>query len=392
MRKSFIKHQKMKKLKLIFIAVLLLFISFNIVQAQDITYAFANVQNTNDGVHDYYEVDVLLSSTTDFKLGTGQIYLNYNTAAFGTNVFANNNITFSNDFSSGYLLGEFQGFTNYYSTISNDNTTSRVSFAWIQEVSEGALSTDITSTTALLFHVKIKYVDINQDPNVCFESGASFVNLTYTACGPSSAALANCNGHPGSQIFTDNFDCVGAVLPVELLYFTGKAQDEDVLLEWKTASEINNSHFEVERSTNGLEFSTIGTVEGSGTTVEQQYYDFLDKNPAIGKNYYRLRQVDFDGSFEYTNVIMIEFNKEGVVATSVQVSAFPNPTIDILNIKTKNLDIQGYQIFNSLGQLIMEQQSLDSDNLHQINVKTLASGTYFIQLSGSDEHITFTKG
>ncbi|MFK7951103.1 MAG: T9SS type A sorting domain-containing protein [Saprospiraceae bacterium] len=386
----------MKKLKLRLIAVLLLFISFNIVQAQDITYIFANVQNTNDGVHDYYEVDILLSSTTDFKLGIGQIYLNYNTAAFGANVFANSNITFSYDYASGYLIGEDAvgpfGTVEYYSKIPNDNTSNRVSFSWVQEVSEGGLTNSITSTPTALFHVKIKYTDVTQDPDVCFESGSTFEDLTYTACGPSSGGLADCNSHPGSQIFTDNFDCVGAVLPVEVLYFTGKAQDEDVLLEWETASEINNSHFEVERSTNGLEFSTIGIVEGSGTTVEQQYYDFLDKNPVIGKNYYRLRQVDFNGDFEYTNVIVIEFDKEGVVTTSVQVSAFPNPTIDVLNIKTKNLDIQGYQIFNSLGQLMMEQQSLGSDNLHQINVKNLASGTYFIQLSGSDEHITFTKG
>jgi len=387
---TLLKSKKMKINSLI--AIIILLISTNYVQAQNITYTFANAENTNDGANDYYEIDVLLESDSDFKLGTGQVYFSYNTAAFGTNISANTNVTYSYDYASNYLLGEFSGFTNYYTFSENDNTTSQASFAWIQGVSEGAITNSITSTASKLFHIKIKYVDINELPNVCFLSAAPFDDVTFTACGPSSASLADCGTYPGVQITTDNFDCTAAVLPVELLYFTGEAQEEDVLLSWETASEINNSHFEVERSTNGIEFAQIGTVEGSGTTIEQQYYEFLDESPVIGKNYYRLKQMDFDGNFEYTNIVVVEFDKEGSLITSTQISLFPNPTINIINLKTENLTIEGFQIYNAIGQLVMEKHSLNSGNVHQIDVDDLPSGTYYIQINGSTERLKFMKG
>lgn len=388
----------MKKLKLTTFGLLLSLLVANYSQGQTITFTFANAEVTNDGADDYYEADVQISSDTDFKLGSGQIYFEYNTAAFGTNVSAGGNITYS--YPNGtHILGEHENTGNadlYTSYVVNDNTDSRVSFSWQQLFSsEVYVGNNVTSTATNLFHVKIKFVDVAQDPMVCFPTNTVFHDQTYTACGSASSSpftTADCTNYAGTQITNDNFDCAAAVVPVELLYFTGEAQEEDVLLEWETASEINNSHFEVERSTNGLEFIQIGIVEGSGTTIEQQYYDFLDENPVIGKNYYRLRQVDFDGNFEYTNVVVVEFHKEGVATNDIQINAFPNPTINVLNIKTENLDIEGYRIFNSIGQLVMEEQSLNSENLHQINVKTLASGTYFIQLNGSDERITFTKG
>lgn len=391
----------MKKLKLALITVLLLSTVLKTVEAQDITFTFANAQNTNDGSNDYYEVDVLISSTTDFKLGSGQIYLTYNTAAFGINVFANGNIEYT--YPNGtHILGEHEKDFNfgdlYTSYVTNDNTDSRVSFAWQQNYSsEVYTGNNVTSTAANLFHVKIKYADVNENPNVCFESGAVYIDQTYTACGSSSSdplTNADCANFPGVQLLNDSYDCSAAFLPVELLYFTGEAQDEDVLLEWETASEINNSHFEVERSTDGLEFIQIGKVEGAETTVEQQYYNFVDESPFVGKNYYRLRQEDFDGAFEYTNVVVVVFDKNNINFTNnatVQIALFPNPTMTILNIKTEQLKIENIRIVNVLGQVVLEQQNLNTDNLHQINVETLPSGTYHLQINRG-ESITFVKG
>lgn len=111
-------------------------------------------------------------------------------------------------------------------------------------------------------------------------------------------------------------------LPVELVAFTGKHENGFNKLEWKTASELNNDYFELERSSNGEEFASIGRIAGKGTTSELSDYVFLDEQPLGGTNYYRLKQVDFNGEFSYSNIVLVEFEVE---SGTFNVSVFPNP-------------------------------------------------------------------
>lgn len=383
----------MKQLQLIMSTLLFGLSLSNYVAAQDITFAFANAQTTNDGTDDYYEVDVTISSTTDFKLGSGLLYFNYNTAAFGTNVKANANIEFTYP-NGSYILGEHEKNFNfgdlYNSYISNDNTTSRVAFSWQQNYSSAVYTGNVTSTAANLFHIKIKFVDVNEDPSFCFETGAVFLDQTYTACGSTSSdplTTADCTNFPGSQIFNDNFDCSAALLPVELLYFTAAPYNDDVLLNWQTATEINNDYFEVERSTDGIRFEKIGQVAGAGTTTQNQFYELIDDNPITGENYYRLRQVDFDGKFEYSTIQVVVFEKE----YDTNITTFPNPVRYTLNVESNQANIAHIQIFNSLGQIVYEQHSLTATNLHQIDVENLSSGIYYVKVNDTNEMIKFVK-
>ena len=80
-------------------------------------------------------------------------------------------------------------------------------------------------------------------------------------------------------------------LPVELINFKAALIENVININWITASETNNSHFEIERSSDGIEFSRIGTIAGHGTTIEVQTYEFMDIIPQKGVNYYRLKQV-----------------------------------------------------------------------------------------------------
>ncbi|MEM6298583.1 MAG: hypothetical protein AAF740_07845, partial [Bacteroidota bacterium] len=96
--------------------------------------------------------------------------------------------------------------------------------------------------------------------------------------------------------------CVFAPLPVELLFFTAEAQQETTLLEWATTNETNNAYFGVERSTDGKYFKEVGYVEGHGTSRETQTYCWEDTQPVHGDAYYRLRQVDFDGTENFSKV------------------------------------------------------------------------------------------
>ena len=95
-------------------------------------------------------------------------------------------------------------------------------------------------------------------------------------------------------------------LPVELIDFETFQEGESIVLEWATASETNNRHFEIERSEDGIVFETLGVRTGAGNTSDITAYNFMDESPLSGDNYYRLKQVDFDGAFEYSEILVIK--------------------------------------------------------------------------------------
>ena len=102
----------------------------------------------------------------------------------------------------------------------------------------------------------------------------------------------------------------GIVVPVELTAFTAEALDHKVILKWTTATELNNNGFEVQRKAAESDFATVGFVEGEGTTTNQKEYSYTDKELTNGKYSYRLKQVDYNGSYEYSNVIEVDVRRE----------------------------------------------------------------------------------
>lgn len=138
--------------------------------------------------------------------------------------------------------------------------------------------------------------------------------------------------------------------PVELTYFTGTNIGSSITLNWTTATETNNLGFEVQRSTADSEFITVGFVEGNGTTTEEHHYSFKDKGVS-GFLRYRLKQVDFDGSYEYSNIIEVK------VLSNVSYELaqnFPNPFNPTTTI-SYTLPLQSHvklSIYNPLGELV----------------------------------------
>lgn len=106
-------------------------------------------------------------------------------------------------------------------------------------------------------------------------------------------------------------------LPVQLTQFTGAAEGSVNRLNWATASEIDNASFEIEKSRNGINFITCGTVQGAGNSSVTQQYSFVDVNPFYETTYYRLKQIDFDGDYEYSNTVSV--NNGNYISTSVDV-------------------------------------------------------------------------
>lgn len=164
-------------------------------------------------------------------------------------------------------------------------------------------------------------------------------------------------------------------LPVKLQNFTAQKLNENkVGLNWQAASETNNSHFEIERSVDGASFAKIGVVRGAGNSSIAKQYSFTD-NAAVAEHsqipalYYRLKQIDFDGTFEYSNVVVINL---GTSATpSNQVVVFPNPATNEISIK--GLPASGAKITDITGKILLQ---IHQDGTY--NVSELKSGMYFI--------------
>ena len=141
----------------------------------------------------------------------------------------------------------------------------------------------------------------------------------------------------GSTSSNDN------ALPVELLYFKAAADQGHANLNWATASETNNKHFQVQKQVEGA-WENIGTVKGQGTTIEKQTYNFQDPDVRLGQTYYyRLKQVDFDGSYAYSDVKAVSFEGSPQQGSS-KVSLYPNPVDDHLNLVFHTQREKRYQL------------------------------------------------
>jgi hypothetical protein len=175
------------------------------------------------------------------------------------------------------------------------------------------------------------------------------------------------------------------VLPTTLVSWSGQYDAGRSVLQFTTANELNNARFEVERSANGRDFGAIGYVAGAGTTNQLQRYEWVDEKPLSGINYYRLRQVDYDGGFTLSNVIAVRNqSKSGisVVPTVVTDDVQINVDADISD------ELGVWQVLDLLGRVVisgpldMEQSTVNTD------LSSLQSGGYIVCLRFGGEVLT----
>ena len=148
-------------------------------------------------------------------------------------------------------------------------------------------------------------------------------------------------------------------LPVELHSFETRHYHNEIILIWQTATEENNTGFEIQKSKDSRDWESIDFVEGKGTTSEVQQYNYTDRKPYIGDNYYRLKQIDYDGQYEYSSVRHVLMT----AMDNAHMTIFPNPssghfTLSLHNPKKKKANIK---LFDSIGNLIWEQGFLESE-------------------------------
>jgi len=201
--------------------------------------------------------------------------------------------------------------------------------------------------------------------NQSWSAGKYGANNLQTV-GPSGGDL---QGQIGHQF------CPGT-LPVSLLQFKGELQNEQVLLNWSTATEINNSKFIIERTTDLSYWNEIGEVKGARNSTSINNYQFIDFSAPAGIVYYRLRQVDIDGQFTFSEVISINLNKD-------QVTIAPNPFEDHFIIYTNMSSPVAIQIQDVLGKVLYNENR--SEERGEIVIHPdLPPGTYFLTLQSDD--------
>ena len=176
---------------------------------------------------------------------------------------------------------------------------------------------------------------------------------------------------------------VVGVVPVELTSFAAAVSENGVALSWQTATETNNRGFEIERSVNNNNFYLVGFVDGVGTTTEKHNYIFTDKLSAAGNYYYRLKQIDFDGSYEYSDVVEVDFS--GVTSYAIAQN-YPNPFNPATQIEFAiPVDAKvSIQVFSVLGQEVANLTSNQfSAGSHKVNfdASSLTSGAYIYTIS-----------
>jgi len=173
-----------------------------------------------------------------------------------------------------------------------------------------------------------------------------------------------------------------AALPVELLSFEANAKDEIVDLNWSTVSETNNAFFTVERSANGMDFESLANIDGAGTSQGVIHYNYVDRNPLNGFSFYRLKQTDFSGEFDYSEVQSVYVER----SNEIKISLFPNPIRigETLKMSHNLLEPQSaiIQIFDLNGRVSLKREiALDpAKAIIEIETNSMSRGINVIKL------------
>lgn len=291
---------------------------------------------------------------------------------------------------SGYLnpqtapiIPGFYNAGNWVATVSNGGQTWTLQFIDAAGIGRGDFTGTPNSCLAYEFCFTLTPLSnlpqyTNATVNITFDGfGAGFSGWIQQGCCPSFFTNCSTNMTGGGAVggahgFGFGFNDPGA-LPVELLSFTAKAEKNKVKLNWVTASEKNNSHFTIEKSVNGNNWSKVAEVNGQGNSNVIHDYSYTDSYPISGASWYRLSQTDYDGTSE-------TFPAQRVYVKPFHYSIFPNPVKDLLTIQFDTDETPRIQMFNPLGNEVFVAVENDV-GLVRLNTSEIPVGLYFVSIT-----------
>ena len=281
----------------------------------------------------------------------GEIYQNIDVSSLAADIDAAN------------LNFTFTGFMQVYNQSPSDGALMKVEYFNASNVLVGAYNTGITKNAG----VWTQYTS-----TITAMPGTRRVKITlksYMYQGPSVDA------------YFDDLSLTSArILPLQLISFTTALDRTNaVLATWKTANELNNDRFELQRSRDGMIWETVASVKGSGTTTSIHSYSAKDNFPLAGLSYYRLVQFDFDGKMSVSKVNTVK--KEDAV---IRMTAYPNPAGTMLTVEGDESALKHISVFDQIGQNVTSsiRQSQLSPTKLKLNVTLLPKGIYYIHSNG----------
>jgi len=175
------------------------------------------------------------------------------------------------------------------------------------------------------------------------------------------------------------------ILPVELLNFAAKKEEEQVILNWQTLTEVNSDYFEIEKRTEENSFRKIGKVAGNGFSEEIKNYQFIDTKPENGTNYYRLKEVDTDGKFAFSETVSVDFDN----GKEPDFAFYPNPSpagkfrLEYFALQAEEIMMRVYDVTGKL--ILTQKKSLEAGkNQLQLDFSTINKGIFIVKIENEN--------
>lgn len=315
--------------------------------------SFENASLTPDGTK--LELEIYASGSANFLLGNSNFQFSFDELALADPEFV----------SSPQAIPFYQ-----VPTVSNPAVG--VASLNIIQAFDG-LGTVVTTAPVLMGRVSFDVID----PSL-------LANFNWNYSGSTTQTVVFDDNTP-IFVTTNNDACLmpleNVALPIRLKSFTAVPyQNIDANLDWITATEVNASHFEIERSDDGIDFTNIGRVEAVGSSTTDQSYEFSDREVNMERNdvvhYYRIKMVDLDGEYKYSGVRVVNFTRSDI---DFAINAYPNPTVNYVQLNLTGVDNTSTErptlsIYSNTGELIRSEE-LNSD-LGRVDMTDFPSSLY----------------
>lgn len=319
------------------------------------------------------------SSDSAFVIGDQNYKFNYNADAI-ENPVINQELGFS-------LLatGQFySGHNTNGSEVSGDTGLTVLNVVWINGLPGSLLPASWTPVSRLAFDVvdtslteclMLSWRDKANNPT-------HFTNITEVETGNTTTTTVNENVYASNTVCLDTLCGTNTSFPVEWVSFDVKRDRQDALLEWVVTAEYNNDFFEIERSLDGIRFEPLGRVKGKGTNNAKSTYHFVDPQvdqyarPVI---YYKLRQVDTDGTFSYSNTVELILTDPLAISLSV----FPNPTdqFAFVDYCVENKGVSRLELLDLTGKRVRVLPLKETKGRVFLDVRNLPEGVYVVKIT-----------